>query len=407
LKWGPPNTTVPIFERLMDSRSIFLATNSNTPYTWMWIDLRNGPLVIQVPQKVFGLMNDMWAQWVTDFGVTGPDRGDGGKYLILPPYYTGEVPNGYFVVRPKTFSNWVLWRSFLVDGDPKPGIELVKKFTRVYPLSRASEPPAMTFVDVSGKAFCTVNPADYTFWEYLNEVVQEEPGESLDPVRLGFYASIGIQKGRPFAPDERMKKILGEAAALGDATARAIAFRFRQGSGYYYPNSAWRLPCIGGYKFEEQPGVLNLDAYASFFWGATAVTPAMDQKIIGKGSQYAWAAEDATHLPLDGSKNYKLRLPPNIPAKDFWSIIVYSNQTRSMLQTDQRFPCVSSQTKGLVINPDGSVDIYFGPTAPAGKEKNWIQTVPHKGWNTLLRLFGPLGPWFDKTWRPGEIELKP
>jgi hypothetical protein len=258
---------------------------------------------------------------------------------------------------------------------------------------------------MSSKPFNYDNPADYAFWELLNQVVQEEPTESLDPIRLGFYQSIGIQKGKPFAPDERMRKILTEAAAVGDATARTILFHNRQKAAYYYPNSYWQTVFIGGYQFQTEPGVLNLEAYDLYYFLACLVTPAMEEQMVGKGSQYAWTARDASGNPLDGGKSYKLRLPPNVPAKDFWSVILYSDQTRSMIQTDQRFPAVSSQTKGVQVNPDGSVDVYFGPKAPAGKESNWIQTIPGKGWNTLLRLYGPLEPWFNKTWRPGEIEL--
>lgn len=405
-QWGPPNVTVPIFEELMTPESLFLTANQNTPYTWIWLDLRVGPLVVEVPPKVLGAIDDMWYRWVTDVGLTGPDQGAGGKYLLLPPGYEGHVPDGYFVVRPATFSNWMPWRSFLTDGDPKPGVDLVKQFTRVYPLSEAGNPPAPNFVNVSHQPFSTLAPSDFSFWEHLNEVVQEEPTDSVDPVTLAFYAAIGIQKGKPFAPDERMRGILTEAAAVGDATTRAITFRMREPEAYYYPDSTtWRLPFIGGYKFQTD-GVYNMDAAAYFTFLATGITPAMEAKTVGQGSQYAWACTDSSEEPLDGGRNYRLQLPPNVPVNNFWSVIVYDNQTRSMLQTDQPWPAVSSQKPDVSTNPDGSTDIYFGPEPPSGKESNWIQTTPGKGWNVILRLYGALDPWFDKTWRPGEIEVQ-
>ena len=407
LSVGAANRTVPIWEEKVDSRTIELTANDNTPYTWFWLDLRQGPLVLEVPPKVLGLVNDMWYRWAGDVGLTGPDRGAGGKYLLIPPGYKGDVPSGYHVIRPATFSVWIPWRSFLVDGDPKPGVEDVKRHTKIYPLGQAANPPRLDFVNMSGKPFNMVGPGGYEFWEMLHQVVQEEPTDTVDPTTLGLWASIGIQKGKPFVPDARMKKILTEAAVVGDATARSIAYRMRDRAGYIFETGNWRYAFFGGYKFEWQPGVANLDAAAFFFFLATGVTPAMDTKTVGEGSTYPWTALDSKNQPLDGGKNYKLRLPPNVPAKTFWSVIVYDTQTRSMVQTNQRFPSVSSQNNALQKNPDGSVDVYFGPKAPAGKESNWVQTVPGQTWFTILRLYGPLEPWFNKTWKPGEVELQP
>ncbi len=235
--------------------------------------------------------------------------------------------------------------------------------------------------------------------------MQEEPTDALDRETVGLLASIGIQKGKPFSPDARMGKILTEAAAVGNATARAIGFSTRDRRAYYYPNSAWKTGFIGGSHEFAPGGVLDPDARSLFFYIATGVTPAMAVEMVGAGSQYAYAERDAKGNYLDGTKTYKLRLPPNIPVKNFWSLIVYDPQTRSMLQTDEQFPSISSQQKGILINPDKSVDVYFGPKAPAGKESNWVQTVAGKGWFIILRLYGPLEPWFKKARRPGEIEL--
>jgi hypothetical protein len=263
------------------------------------------------------------------------------------------------------------------------------------------------FTNVSGVPHNTVHANNFHFFEEVNDIVQEEPAEALDPETLGLLASIGIEKGKPFAPDERMKKILTEAAVVGNVTARALTFRTRIKEAYYYPNSAWYSLLPGGsYDFLLQPGVRNLDARVLMHYYATGITPAMSMKMVGVGSQYAAAVTDSQGRPLDGSKTYKIHLPPNIPMKQFWSFTVYDNQTRSMLQTDQQFPSVNSTDKGVVTNPDGSVDVWFGPALPKGVDKpNWVQTVPGKGWNVLFRLYGPLEPWFDKTWRLGEFEL--
>ena len=263
----------------------------------------------------------------------------------------------------------------------------------------------MDFVNMSGAAVNTVFATDASFFEQVAAVVRDEPLEAVDPETRGLLASIGIRKDAPFAPDARMQAILAEAAAVGNATARTLAFSTRNRDAYLYPDSSWKVPWIGN-DYEFSPGgVLDLDARVTFFYPVFGITPAATVKMVGVGSQYVLTERDAAGHYLDGAKAYRLHLPPGIPVKDFWSVTVYGPQTRSMLQTDQRFPSLSSQKADLTVNPDASVDVYCGPQPPAGKESNWIQTIPGKGWFVFLRLYGPLEPWFDKTWRPGEVEL--
>jgi len=202
----------------------------------------------------------------------------------------------------RTYGNLFFFRTFLKDGDPKPGVESVKKLLRVYPLAEADHPPEMNFVNISGKAFNTIGPSDYSFWDAINQVIQHEPSDAMDPFTLGFLASIGIEKGKPFAPDERMKAILKEAAAVGDATARTLAYKCRIKEAYFYPNSAWFTPFVSNsYKFGVN-GARLLDAYSFSFFYATGITPAMTEKMVGEGSQYAVAFVDANDDPLDGGK---------------------------------------------------------------------------------------------------------
>jgi hypothetical protein len=406
LSVGVKDNDVLIFSTLMDSASLFLTANCDTIYFLSFVDLSDGPMVIESPPEALGIVDDAWFHYVTDLGFLGPDKGKGGKFLLLPPGYKGAVPEGYFVFRSRTFGNWYLSRGFLVDGDPKGRVDIIKKHTRIYPLSRAGNPPEQKFTNLSGVPHNTVHANDFGFYEELNQLVQDEPSEAMDAETMGLLASIGIEKGKPFAPDARMKKILTESAAVGNATTRALLMKSRDKATFYYPRSGWSNPLlVGGYEFLQQPGVRSLDSRSASYYYFTGATPAMSMKMIGKGSQYAYTFVDSKGNRLDGGKNYRLHLPGNIPAQRFWAIIVYDTQTRSDLQTDQRFPSLGSQTKGLVVNPDTSVDVYFGPTAPTGHESNWIQTLPGKGFNPMLRLYSPLESWFDKTWRPGEVEL--
>ena len=407
LEFGPANTTAVLFEDLMDSKALWLTPNTTNIYMVTWLELSDEPMVIETPPDVLGIIDDHWFKYVADFGRLGPDKNKGGKFLILPPGYEGDVPEGYFVARTNTFGNWVIWRGFQVDGSPKPAVETTKKIFRVYPLSQKDNPPKMNFINVSGKFNNTTHRMDFEIFNEINEVVQAEPSQGQNSEILGVLASIGIKKGQPFAPDARMKKILTEAAAVGSVTVRTIMARPREEGFYLFPgkSSVWTNPFVGGsYEFVTD-GASLLDARAGFHFYATGITPAMAKKFIGKGSKYGVAYVDVEGNYFDGSKTYKVHVPPNVPAKDFWSFTLYDNQTRAMLQTDYRFPGIDNNKPGIIVNADGSYDIYFGPKPPKGQENNWIQTVPGKGWNMLFRLYGPLEPWFDKTWQPGDPEL--
>ena len=406
LGFGPANTTVLLFEDLMDSKALWLTPNTVSIYMASWLELGDEPMVIEMPPNVLGFINDAWFQYVIDMGNAGPDKGKGGKFLILPPGYKDTIPDGYHVARTNTYGNWVLWRGFQVDGSTKPAIDATKRIFRMYPLSKKDNPPKMNFINVSGKFHNTIHRMDYGFWEEVNAVIQREPIEGLDPEIRGMLASIGIEKGKPFTPDARMKKILTEAANVGAVTARGLAARPRDQRHYFYPGEGvWTNPFIEGRYDFLIDGARLLDSRIYMHFYATGITPAMAIKNVGKGSQYAIAYLGKDGNALDGSKTYKIHLPPNVPAKDFWSFTIYDNQTRSMLQTDQRFPGLDSYRKGLTQNQDGSYDIYFGPEPPKGMENNWLQTVPGKGWNVIFRLYGPLEPWFNKTWRPGDPDL--
>jgi hypothetical protein len=441
---GVKDNEILLFSKLMDSNSLFLTANADTVYFLGFLDLSKGPMVFEAPPGALGTFDDMWFHWVIDFGRPGPDRGAGGKYLILPPGYDGPLPqDGYFIARARTNRVMLLGRSFLVNNDPAPAVAVIKEKTKIYPyrpggygtsiakylagkakLTKIEPSPPAVFHEGSGKVMNTIPPGDIRYYEMLNEAVQAEPADALDPELMGPLAAIGIIKGQPFAPDDRMKKILTDAARVANATSRSLGMKPRDKDWFYYENSGWVNALFsGGYKFETPipeitregakpyppTGYRKLDARSWFFYWATGITPAMAMRLPDVGSQYLVAMYDADKNYFDGAKSYKVTLPKGIPAAAFWSFTLYDNQTRSMLQTPQRYPRAGSQSfpsPAAEPSEDGTTSIYFGPNQPQHvKRGNWIQTDLKKGYFVILRLYSPLPSFFDKSWRPSEIAL--
>lgn len=398
-----------ITDQLLDSNPLLLTGNTDTVYALAMLDIeRDGPTVIEVPPGCGpGTVDDAWFRFVVDLGMPGPDRGAGGTYLIVPPGYAGERPEGWFVAESPSAVNLVILRGFLLDGRPDAAVHLFRSGVRVYPLALRNNPPTMEWSSLSGAVVNTVHANDFSFYEEIAQVIAKEPVDVIDAETRGLLASIGITKDAPFAPDDRMRRILTDAAAVGNGTARAMAFRSRDTGFTLYEDRRWVNPFPGGdYRFLREGGAEGryLDARTTFFYLATVNTPAMALKMVGRGSQYALATVDARDDPLSGAASYRLRLPAGIPAADFWSVVVYDPQTRSELQTASALPSLNSKRNRLEYNPDGSLDVVFGPNRPQTLAANWIQTVPGKGWFVILRLYGPLESWFDGTWKPGDIE---
>lgn len=443
LSIGVKDNEILVFSKLMNAKSLFLTANADTVYFVGFLDLRKGPMVFETPPGALGTLDDFWWRWVIDFGAPGPDRGVGGKYLVVPPGYEGPLPEGgFYVAHSRTNVVAILGRMFMENDDPKPAVESIKKYTKIHPyepgavgtsvaqfltgeskLARVTVPPATIFHEGSDRSFSTIPPNDFSFYELIDSVVQQEPATALDPELMGSLAAIGIVKGKPFAPDERMTRILTQALEVANATSRSLFMNPRDPGWYYYPDSAWMnflfetgsefetpIPMVTREGVEPFPptGYRQLDARTSFFYGITGITPAMAMRLPGMGSQYLLAMLDARKQYLDGAKTYRVTLPPGIPQQKFWSLTLYDNQTRSMLDTPQRFPRAGSQSypsPAAQADKDGTTTLYFAPKQPKGVSRgNWIQTDPEKGFFAILRLYSPLEPFFTKTWRPSEIE---
>jgi hypothetical protein len=378
--------------------SRFLTANATTPYAVVWLNLaRNGPYVLEIPAgPSAGFVDDLWQRPVTDIGLPGPDKGQGGRFLVLGPGQ--EAPSnvdGYIVVRSATLNNLAIIR--LLSEDPEERRAMLEK-VRLYPFRERSNPPATKVLRLKEGGHSVANaPRGMEYWEQLARWIDEEPVEERDRVMMAMLRSIGIKKGKPFHPDNRLSEILTEAALVGEAMAKANDFDKRQiPLARYRDGSRWDLAlCLD--VNQEAEFHTELDERAAWFYEATATSEGMVTKTPGVGSVYLGAYKDKQGGWLDGSETYRLRVPPKAPVEQFWSLTIYDVNTRALIQNKEQRADRSSRMD-LVTNADGSVDLYVGPSAPTGFEKNWIPSVPAKAWFAYFRLYAPTEAHFNGQW---------
>jgi len=399
--FGAGNNVLAVWKDRPNAKTLITTANPDVIYGLGFVDLKDGPVVFEAAPQMQGLLDDFWHRPLTDIGAAGPDQGKGGKYLLLPPGYTGETPAGYYVMKSPTYGVFVFLRAFLVDGKTDAGVKLMEQ-SRIYPLAQKDNPPAMKFPNASAK------PADYDFkrdlryFESLAEFINHEPVAPEDMAMRGMAASLGIVKGRPFQPDAKMKALLNTAGDVAYKMAAVIDFDSRYPDTLIYPDRKWEVVFLGGSPVFRKDSYLDFDAMISFFHRGYSTSPAMVLAMPGKGSQYLIGIRDADGDSLSAGQSYRLHVPKDVPAANYWSVVLYDADTRSLLDNGEPFPSIASNSN-LKPNADGSSDIYFGPTAPKVANANWIKTVPGRGYFVGMRLYGPTQVFFDKTWKPDDI----
>jgi hypothetical protein len=400
-----------IFEHFLDSKTIVATGNGQSIYAISNIDLRalGGPVVVETPPGVIGFFMSGWQQPLEDVGLLGPDQGAGGPFLLVPPGFDGDIPDGFFVVRSDTYLINACIRGFAVDGKPDAAVAALRGM-RLYRLTERTAPPETTSVDLSGAPITMIPLGDaidgLKYFELLAQFIEREPAREQDKQFLGLARTLGIAKDLPFEPDERMQAILTRAAHTGHAMVAAISYEDRDGTRLRWPQtSSWEevITTRGTMDYVE-PDYVDIDGRTALYYQAAGASKAINLTTVGAGSKYAGLFKDSNGDWLDGSLTYRLRVPADVPAKNFWSVVAYDAETRSMIQTDAAISGRDSYQQTLARNDDGSVDLYLGPEAPDGHGDNWIPTKHKVGFFLYFRWYGPLEPYFDKTWQLPDIE---
>jgi hypothetical protein len=389
-------------------RQVGFTLNSDTPYGSAVLDLSQGPIEIDLPPGPYiGLVDDHNQSWVKDLGLPGPDAGKGGKHLILPPDWKGTVPDGYYVARSSTEKNLLAVRALPVGGDIPKAMDALRAI-RIHRWSEdGTTGPALEAVDTTRLPMDSSSlrwEDNLQFWQVLNRIIQEEP---LVPAFLPMYgvlAELGIEKGKPFNPDDKLKGVLLEAARMGHDQMLVSAFDSDRPDRKAWPDRRWEwVGLVPGSAQFETPSGIDLDARDRWFAQAIVTSPAMFRRDPGAGSLYWLGARDADGAYLDGGKNYTLVIPQPVPGKLFWSVTAYDAATRSQVQTDQNNAALRSLFELKDVDQSKPVTLYFGPTAPKGQEQHWIKTVPGRGWFAYIRIYGPEAAAFDRSWKPGDF----
>jgi hypothetical protein len=398
------------WSRLPDWKIQTLTPNPDSIYLSPFINTKDvGPMVLEIPPadegSITGTIMDCWQAALEDVGPAGVDKGKGGKYVILPPDYTDKLSDDYIPLSSDTYQGYALLRSILKstsDADVAKAVAYGKRI-KLYPLSQATNPPPTAFVDVSDVVYDATIPYDVRFFQSLDRVVQIEPWLEHDKIMIDVLKSIGIEKGKPFNPDSKMQQVLNEAAREAQVWLEA---RYDSGFPPYYEGQHWAIPGLPELvktmgTFWETPDAYTLDSRGLMY--SYAYASIKHQGHEGAGQFYLMAIRDKDGQLLEGARNYRLAIPANAPVKQYWSATVYDRATHALIREALR-PGRSSQSQGIQKNSDGSVDVFFGPEAPEGKESNWVPTNANGGFEVLFRMYGPEKAVFDKTWVLPDIE---
>jgi hypothetical protein len=396
------------WSRLLDSKNQTLTPNPDTIYLMPFFNTKEAwPMVLEIPPAdggaITGSVDDAWQTALEDVGPAGVDKGKGGKYVILPPGHDGDVPAGCIAMPSSTYTGYALLRANLDSGSDADVAKAVAYGKRVkfYPLAQAAKPPATTFVDANDAVFDSTIPYDLRFFQALDRIVQREPWLQRDRAMIDSLKSIGIEKGKPFSPDAATKATLEEAAR------EAHAWLDLKYEGVFEPpfnkGSHWALPASPAVAEGLQTQFANPDSYPVDDRGSAYSMAFFSAKHLGEGQFYLMTIVDKDGHAFEGGGRYRLTVPANAPVSRYWSATVYDRATHALIRNQAR-ASRSSLTPGIQKKADGSVDVFFGPKAPAGNDANWIPTDPYGQFEVLFRLYGPQKALFEKTWKLPDIE---